>query len=300
MNSTYFPLMPQESKKLPFYLTTIGLKIPQMPIRRDNGFPDFQWLHCDDGAGILEIDGQRYEIKKGMGFIFSPNVPHTYYETQPPFITSWVTFQGYGVESLLKSQGIEKYKVFTISEPKYVDKMLFDISECIKEPSIKDFKKLVEKNGFWSIDAVADNHSISTVVSSMLYYFLITMKQFIGSNLAERNKLFKRFYPTISYIEKNYNKNITLSDLAKIMDLTESHYCRVFKELYGQSPFSYINKYRIHKAKEMIHRDHTKPIQLIAEECGFNNFSYFCTTFKKQEHISPSQFRNLYISYKKE
>ncbi len=92
------------------------------------------------------------------------------------------------------------------------------------------------------------------------------------------------------YIKDHYNENITLAELADRAGMSEGHFCRVFKDLTGFSPFNYINRLRISKSLELL-TDTNKKISEIASICGYNNISYFNRTFARTMHESPSEYR---------
>lgn len=94
----------------------------------------------------------------------------------------------------------------------------------------------------------------------------------------------------IDKINSGYMYDFSLSELASAVGLSEGHFCRVFKDTTGVTPFHYINRVRITKACGMLtHTD--KKIADISARCGFNNISYFNRTFKQIMKESPSTYR---------
>lgn len=95
----------------------------------------------------------------------------------------------------------------------------------------------------------------------------------------------------IDYININFTENFVLSELADMAGLSEGHFCRLFKEITGFTPFNYINRIRITKSCELLTRTNKK-IADIASTCGFNNIGYFNRIFKDIMKESPSVYRN--------
>lgn len=94
----------------------------------------------------------------------------------------------------------------------------------------------------------------------------------------------------IDAINSDYMYDFSLAGLASAAGLSEGHFCRIFKEVTGFTPFNYINRVRITKACEMLTRT-DKKIADISAGCGFNNISYFNRTFKQIMKESPSVYR---------
>ena len=63
-----FPMMLEEAKKMPYYVTSVGTQKKQGHICRKKGFGYFHWLHSTKGEGMLIIENKEYLIKEGMGF----------------------------------------------------------------------------------------------------------------------------------------------------------------------------------------------------------------------------------------
>lgn len=94
----------------------------------------------------------------------------------------------------------------------------------------------------------------------------------------------------IEYIEKNYSEKITLEDLSRITGMTKNHFCRVFRALSGVTPFEYITRHRLMRARHML-KTADFPITDVALECGFSDSSYFIKVFGREYGITPAKFR---------
>jgi len=91
------------------------------------------------------------------------------------------------------------------------------------------------------------------------------------------------------YIYKNYNKKITVSELANIANLSISRYSSLFRKIIGVSPQQYIIHYRLEKACELMQHTNLN-IKQIAIITGFYDQLYFSRLFKKYYKMNPSQY----------
>jgi transcriptional regulator GlxA family with amidase domain len=94
----------------------------------------------------------------------------------------------------------------------------------------------------------------------------------------------------IEYINRNFDKQITLAELAATAHLSPGRFGHLFKEYANTSPIEYRNHIRLVKALQKIQSTNDK-ISAIARECGFNNLSQFHRLFKKLSGKSPDAFR---------
>lgn len=94
----------------------------------------------------------------------------------------------------------------------------------------------------------------------------------------------------VDYIEANLASDISLPDLAKIVNLSTHHFGQAFKRSIGFAPHRYLIERRVHRAKELlIGTDGT--IAEIAIRVGFSSHSHLTVNFRKVTGTTPSRFR---------
>ncbi len=109
----------------------------------------------------------------------------------------------------------------------------------------------------------------------------------------EQNKHLKRLEileSVFKYIDKNYQEQITLDEVAKVANFSMYHFTRFFKEATGLTFWQYLNNYKISKAVNLLLAS-TDSIAEIAFKCGFNSIKTFNRVFKQAKGVSPSQFK---------
>ncbi|MDY3007251.1 response regulator [Anaerococcus porci] len=93
----------------------------------------------------------------------------------------------------------------------------------------------------------------------------------------------------IAYIEKNYGEKISISDLEKKLNYSESMLNKKFKEYTSITFNDYLNRVRIKEAIKLLENTELMIID-IAFLCGFSNQKYFSKVFKKFVGISPGKY----------
>lgn len=124
----------------------------------------------------------------------------------------------------------------------------------------------------------------SALIKAKMYEFLTDMSISSGRQLVPEK--YRKVLTAISYIEKNYHKNITVKDVAENSLISETHLRRLFKEYTGNSPLSYINKLKINKATTMLKNGEHK-IYEVASAIGIEDAAYFSWFYKNKTGISP-------------
>ena len=97
----------------------------------------------------------------------------------------------------------------------------------------------------------------------------------------------------INIVKKEYNKKLTLSDMAKRLNISNSYLSRKLNEELNVSFSELINLYRIDKAIDLLSLKEHRIFE-IAEFIGFSEYKYFCSVFKKYTNMTPTEYK-MYI-----
>jgi len=92
------------------------------------------------------------------------------------------------------------------------------------------------------------------------------------------------------FIEENYKDNLTLKEIAMVVNISPFHLLRMFKEDVGLAPHAYLTQYRIRKAMHLLSKG--TPIVQVALQTGFCDQSQFTKRFKQLVGTTPGHFRN--------
>lgn len=122
----------------------------------------------------------------------------------------------------------------------------------------------------------------------MMYFLLNEGREEGGSGTNERS--LKKLKIILSYIEENYQKQITIEEIAGRCFYSKSYFMRFFKETMGVPFVEYLNNYRLDTAAKRL-LSSGENILNIASECGFENLSYFNRRFKKRFGMTPGEYR---------
>ena len=99
----------------------------------------------------------------------------------------------------------------------------------------------------------------------------------------------------IEYIHANLGRDLTLMDMAGAVSLSPFHFSRVFKQSTGVSPYQFVLRQRIQRAKELL-MSGAETIADVALRVGFCDQSHFTAQFKRACGVTPRQFADRMIS----
>lgn len=97
----------------------------------------------------------------------------------------------------------------------------------------------------------------------------------------------------MDYLSRHYSEVIRLSEVAEMVNMSESSSCRFFKQHTSKSFIDFLTDIRLGAASRAL-IDSSLSIAEIGYDCGFNNLSNFNRIFKKKKGVTPSEFRDNY------
>lgn len=266
MYDSIYPVIGKQSC-YPFYLSGVGISAPEFHTVRENGLISHQILFTLEGEGLLKIDGKSFVMKPDSVFYVASGIPHEYYPLDGKWGTCWVVFRGDNLPALMKRLGF----------PDYI---------CKRTPAVHRVRQMFERIKLAAKDSVNGDERCSLLVYEyiMLVRRLLLLEEDLDSGGVIDDAL--------RYLEENYSRDITLQTLAEMSQISEQHFCRLFKQKMGMRPMEYLARKRILEAKVLLH-DTEESVEKIGKLVGYDNPTYFGMVFRKYEGVSPSQYRKM-------
>ncbi len=137
---------------------------------------------------------------------------------------------------------------------------------------------------------LSDIHAFKTVeeLSSWLSNIMARFTDCVFNLADVRHK--DTIYKALDYIKRNFNKRITLEEVAGQVFLNSSYFSKIFKNEMNTTFVSYVNKIRINAAKNLL-SDISIPLTDVSCMVGFEDQSYFTKVFKKATGVTPGKYR---------
>jgi len=111
---------------------------------------------------------------------------------------------------------------------------------------------------------------------------------------AQKRTVSREINNVLQFIESNYERDITLEELAELVQMSPNYLSGLFKKEMQQNYADYLVQYRIEQAKELLLGTYLKTYE-VADKTGFTNHSYFSRAFKKITGSSPREFRRQWM-----
>jgi AraC-like DNA-binding protein len=157
-----------------------------------------------------------------------------------------------------------------------------------KETTQQLAPRIMELNQKQGFDSVLELMSILHDLSISRNMRILSDASFNNTEQYTYNS--RRIEKTLEYMNQNFDKPITLNEVARLANMSDAAFSRFFKQRTGNTFIDNLTEIRLGHASRML-IDTTQSIAEVAYHCGFNNISNFNRIFKKKKSCTPKDFR---------
>lgn len=247
----------------------------------------FEMVYIKRGNAVFEISGVPAHIGPNDIIIIKPDQPHKLIvksETGCEFIVLSFKFEN-RFDSRFSGFSLEEFLNFVSS----------------KDSGAFISLKVSQKNEIITLlNRILKEKESPEIGSEFLNYLLIlelfvlisrALKMEWENSIKNKSpKLKELISVSVNYINNNFERDISLKDIASYVFLSSSYFTRAFKEEMKISPINYLLKVRVERAKELL-TDTDLKVSDIALSVGFSNQQRFNDIFKKHVKLTPLQYR---------
>ena len=255
-----------------FYLKSVGHFFCDFNfyVRRKN-HKSFLLIYTVAGKGYAKYRGKEYKLKKGQAILFDC---YDYQEYRSDgtelWKIKWLHFNGSSSGDYFNLIYNNMGPVVNMYEGTLIPECLDEILKIMEEGDLKLEIK------------------VSGLIVRMLTEILLSASA--RPNGDESSLRDDRIRAALEYIDLNYTKGTTLKEMAAAACVSVYHFTRLFKNATGYSPYEYLVKYRINKAKGLLKTTEVT-VDEIAGKVGFESASNFTRTFRELEDMTPVRYR---------
>lgn len=167
------------------------------------------------------------------------------------------------------------------------------ISSIKFSPLVKWEKEIIDKikKAFYTYESGAFAYEMSVRSDLTEMWRLICINRMdLFNNIEPITENKKRINKIIKYIHSNYEKKLTINELSKVSEISESECYRLFQKTLGTTPNNYILNHRLQLAAIRLVSSDISILDLTLE-LGFGSPSYFSKRFKERYNTTPLSFR---------
>ena len=265
----------------------------------DIGLYQYGWEHCEpshsfgpaarnhyvfhyviSGTGTLMADDAsgntvEYQVRSGQGFMLFPGQVNTYIaDHELPWEYTWIEFDGLRAKEIVSTAGLSPdFPIYHAGSKDLRNEMMNEMLYIANHPGSSSDSPF---------------HLIGH-----LYLFLDYFMRSASTVRMNQSGKVRDFYikEALSFIEQNFQNNITVEDIATCCGLNRSYFGKIFHDTIGKSPQEFLITYRMTKAAELLKLT-SLSIADIGNAVGYPNQLHFSRSFKNVYGTSPRSWRN--------
>lgn len=216
-------------------------------------------------SGVLQFrqEDRGYELEKGELFLFQPGLTGDFYAVDQPCEKLSLVINGPLLGAYLKESALSRIDVLSgIDSGRFLS-------------LIRDFEALAASGG----QETERNNSFLT------WRFLNFLR-----HPEPKPDIPRQLIHFDEFCRTRLAEPLTVKEMADACSLSESHFIRLCRQYFGETPYQYLLRLRMRAAVSLLLLPEQRSIKQIAAEVGYPNALNFSTTFKKMFGMSPREY----------
>lgn len=278
-------LFQQLSKESEYCINLLEVELPVFEVPW-HYHPEVEIIYIEKSNGLRFVGDHSEPFAEGDIAIIGPNLPHVWKNNSSEGSLPEMVSRALVVHF---QEQIFKGNLALLPDMERISQLLFD-SQC----GIKFFgasrlrlaamiKKLMPQTGM---------QKLISLLEILDYMSTTDEKQLLatsGYSKIRTSADFDRFDKAHRYMIENFQRSITLNEVADLVGMTPSSFCRYFKKRTTKSFLTFLNEIRIGHACKLL-LENKMNISGVCYECGFHNVSNFNQIFKNIKGMTPSLY----------
>lgn len=249
---------------------------------------ELEFVYIESGTVTFWIGEKQFALPEGNGVFINSKVLHRFYSPTEAVIPNFVCMPFFIAEQ--DSFIYYKYVLPVISSA--LSFQIFNEKIPWQAETLSIIKQVIAAQ-----DGVSSCELVTASLMQRLWLEIyentdITHRK---ENINDAVSSQARLQLMMQYMQQNYQKGISLDDVAAHAGVSKSTVLNLFRKYLHVTPINYLINYRLNEAAALLSKTEKK-VNTISDETGFNNVDYFCRLFKKHYRVTPSEYRKRKLS----
>jgi len=251
--------------------------------------PECELTFILKGKGVLFIGDQMTEYNDDEVILIGPNLPHEWrsdIEGSPDLYSESISIH-------FNQYFLGEY-FYELSEATPIFNLLNNSIKGVKiedQETKKKLKKVIKSvmnaDGLLKLAKMLE---VLHIVSSSPHLSYLSSASFVDTIDSGQDHRINQIY---KHVMKNFTRDLSTKDVAMVINMTTTSFCRFFKSRTKKAFTRYLNEIRVGYSCRLLLEDKYS-ISQIAYQSGFGNMSNFNKQFRLIKNITPSQYLKKY------
>ncbi|QHT69949.1 AraC family transcriptional regulator [Rhodocytophaga rosea] len=248
--------------------------------------PECELVYIPAGNGRRQVGHHMSQYTNGDLVLIGPHIPHLnfHYQAQSDFEEIIIQFSK---ETLLSSLCLFPEFAAVV---RWLNKLQTGIAfgEETRKQLDKKLRSLLTMAPLdKTLSMLKLLHTLSTATDGFLLDSPVKLPHYQYYDGERINKVY-------GYIQAHYQQPMDMAAVVALTGLSQAAFCRFFRKMTNMRFTDFVNEYRINKACQLLMEG--CPVMQAAYTSGFNAISHFNVSFRKKMQITPTAYRNKWVS----
>lgn len=238
---------------------------------------DIELFFVLDGTGDFTLEDKKYSLKKEDFIVVNSNQKHSFHSLDENFLGASIMISYVKLSRMLKKELVFFVCNSSVEESEITEEMRNILRKIVSEQyQNKDEREIYLNSLYFEL-----LHILTTDFQ---------VNQDSRNYNVEEHKFDDRKYKITEYVQQNYDKDISLGDLADKLYLSVPYLSKYIKRQFGMNFIDYVNSIRLNYAvSQLLYSD--KPLVRIAMDTGFASSAALNKVFKEKYNMTPTEYR---------
>lgn len=240
-----------------------------------------------EGSAVYQINGISYENIAGQGMVINTDIPHMMIPqgTVSPKLLTIIVHPSLIYGTLGTAVDLNVLRPYLQSP---------SLAGVHLDPSIPWQNHVLESmrciDMLYTTKSFACELKIKSLLCDIFYEIILHLKNKLELKSSHTAEELKRLKLLLDYLHANYNRPLSLTEMAACIPMTRENCCRFFKKMTGRTVSQYLEDYRIAQSLSLLQSENMSIAQ-IADMIGFSNASRFASAFRSRLGSAPAKYR---------
>ena len=230
-----------------------------------------EFAYIIEGKGTIVCNNKEYKVKAGDAYFLPRGCDSkSYPDPDDPWLTVWINSFGDLVPDIMTAYNLIKV-------------VHFPDATCYSH-----FKRIIKICRNKTLALEEKELQISIIMHEIIQ-ILYTLPNINKIQISTKSKQ-KDAHTLKVYMDNHINDDVKMSTLASLVYRSESQTIRIFKQVYGLTPYNYLLSMRMKSAQQLLEQTNLS-IKEVAYNLGFTDEHYFSHLFKEKVGKTPTSYR---------
>lgn len=244
---------------------------------------ELEFVYIESGTVTFWIGEDRFILSEGSGVFINSKILHRFYSPGEAVIPNFVC-----MPSFIAAQDsfiYQKYILPVLSSS--LAYQIFQMEVRWQEEALSIIRQIMAVQD----DALSGELATASLVQRLWQklYENADISQ-AKDHMDDSASSQARLQLMMQYVHRNYSHDVSLDEIASHAGVSKSTALNLFRRYLHITPINYLIQYRLNEAALQLAKTEKKIIT-ISGETGFNNVDYFCRSFKRYYHLTPTEYR---------